>query len=289
MFMPRRIDHLVVAVHDLDEASTFYQRLGFQVGARNRHPWGTENRLVQFGSSFIELITVGEDAAIPPHGEGSFSFGAFVRDYLAKREGLAMLVLDSDDAKADAASFAGNGIGSFEPFFFERRGRRPDGTPTHVAFTLAFARDEAAPQAAFFVCQQHYPENFWNPQFQRHDNKAADVAAVAFVAPDPERHRAFLAAFTGSDPEQIVDHDLSFPLRGARLDVMTPDDAAEVFGSVEVDPEQPSLAAFSVRVEDIGRQGRWLDAAEVPYQHIGSRIVVPASAAFGVAIAFEAT
>lgn len=287
--MPRRIDHLVVAVHDLDEASTFYQRLGFQVGARNRHPWGTENRLVQFGSSFIELITVGEDAEIPPHGEGSFSFGAFVRDYLAQREGLAMLVLDSDDAKADAASFAQKGIGSFEPFFFERRGRRPDGTPTHVAFTLAFARDEAAPQAAFFVCQQHYPENFWNPEFQRHDNKAVDIAAVSFVAQDPERHRGFLAAFTGSDPERIVDRDLSFPLRDARLDVMTPDDAAEVFGSVEVDPDQPSLAAFSVRVEDIGRQARWLDAAEVPYQHIGSRLVVPASAAFGVAIAFEAT
>ena len=65
--MTRRIDHLVVAVHDLDQAGSFYQRLGFQVGARNRHPWGTENRLVQLPSSFIELITVGEGAAIAPH------------------------------------------------------------------------------------------------------------------------------------------------------------------------------------------------------------------------------
>jgi hypothetical protein len=287
--MPRRIDHLVVAVRDLDAASSLYQRLGFQVGARNRHAWGTENRLVQFGSSFIELITIGEGATIAPHADKSFSFGAFLRDYLAQREGLAMLVLDSDDAKADAGVFAQKGIGSFEPFHFERRGRRPDGSPTQVAFTLAFARDAAAVQAAFFVCEHHFPENFWNPAFQRHDNKAADIAAVAFVAPDPEQHAAFLAAFTGADPERVVDRDLSFPLRGARLHVMTPDDAAEVFGSVEVDPAEPSLAAFSVRVEDMGRQGRWLDAAEVPYQHIGSRIVVPASAAFGVAIAFEAT
>ena len=43
--MTRRIDHLVVAVRDLDEAGRFYERLGFQVGARNRHPWGTENRI----------------------------------------------------------------------------------------------------------------------------------------------------------------------------------------------------------------------------------------------------
>ena len=46
--MTRRIDHLVVAVRDLDGAAAFYERLGFQVGARNRHPWGTENRIVQF-------------------------------------------------------------------------------------------------------------------------------------------------------------------------------------------------------------------------------------------------
>ncbi|MFC4173761.1 VOC family protein [Microvirga sp. GCM10011540] len=287
--MQRRIDHLVVAVHDLDEASSLYQRLGFQVGARNRHPWGTENRLVQLQSSFIELIALGEGAEIPPHEEGRFSFGAFLRDYLEQRQGLAMLVLDSGDAEADARAFAESGIGAFEPFFFERRGRRPDGTPTQVAFTLAFARSEAAPQASFFVCQHHFPENFWNPEFQRHDNKAVDIAAVAFAAPEPQRHADFLAAFTGSEPRRVADRDVSFPLKGAHLDVMTPDDAAEVYGSVEVDPAQPSLAAFSVRVEDIGRQGRWLDAAEIPYQHIGSRIVVPASAAFGVAIAFEAT
>ncbi|HEV2564408.1 MAG TPA: VOC family protein, partial [Microvirga sp.] len=133
--MTRRIDHLVVAVHDLDQAASFYQRLGFQVGARNRHPWGTENRIIQLPGSFIELISVGERAAISPHQASAFSFGAFVQDYLQDREGLAMLALDSRDAKADAALFAERGIGSFEPFHFERTGRRPDGSETKVAFT----------------------------------------------------------------------------------------------------------------------------------------------------------
>ena len=67
----RRIDHLVLAVHDLEAAAALYTKLGFQVGARNRHPWGTENRLVQFGSSFIELITVGQNPeTIAPHQPG---------------------------------------------------------------------------------------------------------------------------------------------------------------------------------------------------------------------------
>jgi catechol 2,3-dioxygenase-like lactoylglutathione lyase family enzyme len=287
--MIRRIDHLVVAVRDLEEAASVYQRLGFEVGARNKHPWGTENRLIQFQSSFIELISVGEGVEIAPPRPDEFSFGAFVQEYLAHREGLAMLVLDSADAKADAKFFAEKGIGAFEPFFFERRGRRPDGSPIQVAFTLAFTRDENAARAGFFVCEHHFPENFWNPEFQRHDNKATDISVVALAAPEPARHEAFLAAFTGANPSQPADHDLSFHLRQGQLDVMTPDDAGEAYGSVEVDLDQPSFVAFAVRVSDLRRQARWLDAAEIPYQHIGSRLIVPASVAFGVAIAFEAT
>ncbi|MFL5194255.1 MAG: VOC family protein [Microvirga sp.] len=287
--MTRRIDHLVVAVHDLDQAGSFYQRLGFQVGARNRHPWGTENRIVQLPSSFIELITVGEGAAIAPHRASAFSFGAFVQDYLRDREGLAMLVLDSQDAKADAALFSESGIGSFEPFHFERSGRRPDGSETKVAFTLAFTSAENSPKAGFFVCQQHFPENFWNPEFQRHDNKATQISSVTLAAPSPERLRSFLRAFSGVQPASPDGDDLSFRLGESHIDVLTPDDAAEIYGSVEAELDQPSFVAFAVRVEDIHRQAQGLDSADIPYQHIGSRLIVPASAAFGVAIAFGPT
>jgi catechol 2,3-dioxygenase-like lactoylglutathione lyase family enzyme len=287
--MTRRIDHLVVAVHDLDQAASFYQRLGFRVGARNRHPWGTENRIVQLPGSFIELITVGEGAAIAPHRASAFSFGAFVQDYLRDREGLAMLVLDSQDAKADAAQFSESGIGSFEPFHFERSGRRPDGSETKVAFTLAFTSAENSPKAGFFVCQQHFPENFWNPEFQRHDNQATQISSVTLAAPSPERLRTFLSAFTGVQPASPDGDDLSFRFAESHIDVLRPDDAAEIYGSVEAELDQPSFVAFAVRSEDIHRQAQRLDSAEIPYQHIGSRLIVPASAAFGVAIAFEPT
>jgi catechol 2,3-dioxygenase-like lactoylglutathione lyase family enzyme len=285
--MARGLDHLVVAVRDLDAAARFYAALGFQVGARNRHPWGTENRLVQFPGSFIELITTGEGGEIVPHGAGRFSFGAFVSDYLAEREGLAMLVLDSRDAAEDAQLFAQAGIGAFEPFFFERHGRRPDGSETQVAFTLAFARDPEAPGVGFFVCQQHYPENFWNPAFQQHPNGATALVGAAMAAPDPERHRGFLAAFTGAEPTSPSGADLSFRLSRGRLDVTTPDDAAEAYGSVDVDPQRACLVAFSVEVPDIKRQAGALSAEGIPFQRFGTRLVVPSSAAFGVAIAFD--
>jgi catechol 2,3-dioxygenase-like lactoylglutathione lyase family enzyme len=287
--MPRGLDHLVLAVRDLDAAARFYERLGFQVGAQNRHPWGTENRIVQLAGSFLELITVGAGARIEEHGKRRYSFGAFVRDYLERREGLAMLVLDSENAPGDATLFAQAGLGDFEPFFFERKARDPQGAEVPVGFTLAFAQDADAPLSGFFVCQPHRPENYWNPEFQRHPNGALALSAVAYAVPNPEAHRAFLATLTGAIPARPGGHDLSFPLERGRLDVMTSDDAAEIYGSVEVEPHSACFVAYAVRLAEAEAQAHRLDAAAVPYQRIGSRLVVPASAAFGVAIAFEPT
>jgi hypothetical protein len=154
---------------------------------------------------------------------------------------------------------------------------------------LAFTSAEDSPKAGFFVCQQHFPENFWNPEFQRHDNKATQISSVTLAAPSPERLRSFLRAFSGVQPASPDGDDLSFRLGESHIDVLTPDDAAEIYGSVEAELDQPSFVAFAVRVEDIHRQAQGLDSADIPYQHIGSRLIVPASAAFGVAIAFEPT
>src|SRR5271155_5191374 len=119
--MPRAIDHLVIPAHDLAAQTTLYRRLGFQVGARNRHPWGTENHIVQFDGFFLELIGLGEgfeaSAAVP----GVFSFAGFVADFLSRREGLAMLVLRSADAEADRRDFAAKGLGDFRGFEFARK------------------------------------------------------------------------------------------------------------------------------------------------------------------------
>ena len=60
MMAGRGLDHLVLGVRDLEADAAFCEALGFTVGARNRHPWGTHNRIIQFPGSFLELITVGE-------------------------------------------------------------------------------------------------------------------------------------------------------------------------------------------------------------------------------------
>lgn len=270
----RRIDHLVLAVRDLDAAAGTYERLGFRVGQRNRHPWGTENRLIQFGSSFLELITVGDGTAIPPHAPGRFSFGAFVRDYLGHREGLAMFVLDSPDAEADAAEFSRLGIGDFEPFFFERKGQRPDGSTTRVAFSLAFTMDPTLPLASFFVCQQHEPDSFWNADFQKHRNGATNVVEVTLDVPDPHRHSEFLSRFCGAPALGSGEDGVTVALRSA--------------GRLRAARENGSRAfeAFAVAVPDLRQQARLLGEAGIAFRETANRLAVAETDVFGVRVEF---
>lgn len=266
----RRIDHLVLAVHDLTAAASWYERLGFQVGARNRHPWGTENHVIQFGSSFLELITVADPDLIPAHAPGQFSFGAFVRDYLSEREGLAMFVLDSADAQADAAAYARAGIGDFRPFTFERTGRTADGTETHVAFSLAFAVDDLVPDAAFFTCQQHYPGAFWSPALQRHPNGATNVSSVSLAVESPVEHVDFLRAFTGVPAK----HD-------GRLFLLAADGALRVEASTTT-----GFRGFTVAVDDLENTSAQLTADQVPFLRHPDRIAISPDDGFGTLIEF---
>jgi catechol 2,3-dioxygenase-like lactoylglutathione lyase family enzyme len=283
---PRGLDHLVIGVRDLDAAGAFYEKLGFTVGARNRHPWGTENRIVQFPGAFLELITVGDSGAIPEPVEGRFSFGAFVRDALERGEGMSMLVLESSDAKADNAAFQAAGIGAFEPFFFERKALRPSGEEVRVAFSLAFADDRAAPECGFFVCEQHEPQNFWNPAFQQHANGASGLSAAILVTDEPERHRAFLAAFSGGAEIFDGNEDFVVDLPRGRIDVLDFEAAEAIYHAVP-DPTPARFLGFCVSAPDLDVVADRLSVCGIPFARGEERLVVPAEAALGCVIAFE--
>lgn len=283
--MTRPIDHLVLTVRDLDHAGEFYSRLGFQVGKRNRHPWGTENRIVQFPGTFLELITVGEGAAIQDHRDGVLSFGAFVRDYLFKHEGFAMLVLASKNAKADKSAFDKAGIGGFETFYFERKGVRPDGSPVDVAFSLAFARDALNANNGFFVCEQHKPQNFWNEKAQVHPNGTKRLASVTMLAHDPSDHAEFFSHFTGIRAFSSTSAGLRFDTDHGEIEVLSVPAYQFEYG-ISAPRDNPSLAAFTINVDDLGKVEARFKMEAILYRRHRDAVVISPEHAFGVAIRF---
>jgi catechol 2,3-dioxygenase-like lactoylglutathione lyase family enzyme len=285
--MPRGLDHIVHAVRDLDAAAELYRRLGFNVGARNRHAWGTHNHLVQLPGFFVELLTVAEPDKLGTDGFSAL-FGTFNRLFLKDQEGLSLLILESQEAAADAAAFRTAGVGVSDVMHFEREGRRPDGTTVKVGFSLAFARDSKAPAIGFAVCRQHFPENFWNPAFQQHPNTAAAVAGVVLVADNPSDHHIFLSAFSGVRDLSATSSGITAATPRGDIRIMTPAAFRSHFGSDPPDVSHGArLAAVQLRVRDRAALTSTLNANGVAFSTMmGSTIVAPRTA-MGTTLVFE--
>jgi len=286
--MPRGLDHIVHAVHDLDAAVELYRGLGFTVGARNRHPreWGTQNHIIQLPDTFIELLAVTAPEGIAPHRPRHFSFGAFNRDFLERGQGLSMLVLKGGGVK-DAEDFRRSGVGDFELYDFEREGKRPDGATVKVAFSLAFARDAGAPDAGFFTCQQHYPENFWNPAFQKHANGATGVPGVVAVANEPSRHRDFLERFAGAPSAACDDGFVIVTPRGA-IEMIEPAGFLRRYGVIGPEVSRGArLAALRFAAKGASLPEGAPKIAGLAGLDAGNAVVIRADDAMGAVLVFE--
>jgi catechol 2,3-dioxygenase-like lactoylglutathione lyase family enzyme len=284
--MPRGLDHIVHAVRDLDAAAALYRGLGFTVGARNKHPWGTHNCIVQFPGVFIELLTLAEPDKLGTDGFSKL-FGAFIGDFLKRDQGLSLLILESRDARADEAAFRAAGIAASEGMSFEREGRRPDGTAVKVGFSLAFADDKRAPDIHFATCRQHYPANFWNPAFQKHTNSVTGIAGVVLVAHEPARHRDFMQSFAGAAALAAGDGFTIATPRGA-IEVMTPAAFLHRFGVPAPDVARGArLAALRFAVADPSLLQGLPEEAGMGGLYAGNATVIGWQDAMGAVLVFE--
>jgi len=286
--MTRGLDHVVHVVRDLAAAAAVYERLGFQVGAENVHPWGTKNRLVQLPRFYIELLWIPQAAKLPAPSRRFYSFGAFNREYLqACGEGLSSLALQSSDPRAEAAEFERAGFGGFEVLDFARMAKRPDGRETEVAFSLAFARDPASPHAGFFTCLQKTPERIWFAELQRHQNGANAASAAVLVADNPTDHHIFLEAFSGARDVRATSLGLRIETPRGEILVYDPRAFVDAFGGEAPKEEGLRLAALVFQVGDLAAARKWLESSGLAPRYLHNRLVIGPSGARGAVIAFE--
>jgi len=274
--MSRGLDHIVHAVHHLDAAAAFYRRLGFTVGARNQHPCGIHNHIVQLPGFFVELLMVAEPDKL---GADRYSalFGTFNRIFLKAREGLSFLMLESQDTDADARDFDAAGIAVSPMMQFERDGPWPDGSKRGAGFSLAFARDAVAPDIGFATCRQHRPENFWNPSLQLHANGTSAIAGAVIVAENPSDHHIFLSAFTGARELNATSSGVTAHTPRGHLAIMDPAAFRSHFGVAPPDIAAGArLAALRFTVRERDTLIAALEAGSAPHiLHMGHVVIAP--------------
>jgi len=157
------IDHVVVAVADVNVAAEPWERLGFRLTPRMEHAGaGTANRVLMVGSSaanavYVEFLEVHDPALATAPGLDHY------RDVAAAGGGFARLMLSVDSTAPTAAALAAAGITSSFREVFRDDGSRigsvltpADGAPLgleigFIAYDLpADARFESRSQSGLF-------------------------------------------------------------------------------------------------------------------------------------------
>ena len=224
----RAIDHIGIASRDLPALAAQYEALGFTLTplAHHQDHMGTSNRLVQFsGGNFIELLTVDRPETMLPHSPGFMGFGQFNHDYLAKREGMSLVIFQTRDTAADLANWKAKGLDVYDQFNFERFATLPDGSRVTVRFELGFVTSPAIPDVLFYVCHNKAEEHFWKPEFQAHANGADEITGISICAEDPAAAARFIGAlFDGEVTKTDIGHSVACDAH--RIDVAPADAVA---------------------------------------------------------------
>lgn len=167
------IDHILIAVEDLEKAMEVYRRLGFQVLVGGEHPQvGTHNALVPLADgSYLELVGVRK-----PELAQQFPFGQQVLEAIARPNRLVGFALESADVNGDVQAIRDRGLTMAKA---PPGGRvRPDGQ--QVSWRTAHPEDPRLP----FLIQDTTPRSLRVPPSPDGLNGSTQVGWVEVGAAD---------------------------------------------------------------------------------------------------------
>ena len=176
------LDHVGIAVRDLDAAASQFERLGFQLTPRGYHTLpagpdgtralvGTGNNCAMLEQGYIELIGI-TDAR----------YSGRLRSDLDRYEGVHIVALGTQDSGATIRSLRQSGI-SADARFLERPIEHRGSTELARFEIIEFA--DAVPELYTFAIHHATPEALWKPELLVHPNGAKTLERITIAVSDP--------------------------------------------------------------------------------------------------------
>lgn len=172
------VDHVVIAVRDLDQSAKLWEGLGFTVSPRGLHSaiLGTANNTIMFQDDYLELL------GVVANTERNNS----TRSFLKEREGIERTAFTAHSADKGAAEIKAMGYEPVGPIYFSRPVPLPEGKTGEAKFSVfRWPLDQRPGGMAIFACQHHTRETVWLPELMKHANGAVAIEAIEIVAADP--------------------------------------------------------------------------------------------------------
>lgn len=268
------IDHLVIAVRDLDQARDAYSRLGFLPTPRGHHTeLKSANHTIMFADGdYLELMAL----------EGEHPFTAAYADFLRVREGLASVSLKTGDARDAHARLTLDGLDPRDPIDF---GRPVEGVGT-ARFTVTPLPPGTLPGGGAFLCEHHTRDAVWRPDYLKHDNGALGIAALVVASDDPDGTAALYARLFHAPVEAVGPVRL---VKAGTAQVVVAPPSAIAWGW-SADPllqrPRPLLAGVVIRVTDYATAQQALQRSKFPVVGGNGVLRVNSTHAAGVMLAF---
>jgi catechol 2,3-dioxygenase-like lactoylglutathione lyase family enzyme len=189
------LDHVVIAVHDLDAAAKVYSALGFVVTPGGRHPGGTQNSIVSLSEgAYLELIAP-YDVNLPG--------GKHMAERLERGEGALSAGLQVASAEGAVRDLTAAGLKVHSPRAGTILKSGETQAPT-LWWTVGF-EDEVAARPMFLI-QYIRPV----PPGTPHPNSAFVLSALLVCVGDIEKATAAYKAIG-----HVIDREIPMPEFGA--------------------------------------------------------------------------
>lgn len=217
--MITRIDHVVIGVRDLDQAVADYTTLGFNVVPGGTHTGGlTHNALVGFADgSYFELI-----AFVDPDTRADHRWW----DAIAAGEGVIDFAVATDDAAAEAARIAGEGLANDGAVDGGRQ--RPDGQQVGWRNLVV---PGAVPAAGPFIIEDRTPRELRVPSGPdaMHPGGFQAIDGLTVVVDDLQAARRLYTVLLDDDDNEVEPSVAGgaaayrFPAGDQWVELVTPD------------------------------------------------------------------
>ena len=246
------LDHVGIAVRDLERAADLYRRLGFTLAERGYHTQpsaqpggapervGTGNYCMMLRHGYLELIGITDPAL----------YQGRLRADLARYEGLHIVALGCDDARAAGAELRRNGATATEI----RTLNRPieeRGASGLAAFAIIELMADL-PEAYFFAIQQLTPTLLWQPHLLDHANGAQSLRRVTVCVDDPAELAARIGRLLGIAVQAQAPGACLVPLGPDAIHIVDPAELERRYPGI-TPPPLPWVAGITLGVVDPSR------------------------------------
>ena len=279
------LDHIGIAVANLDAGEAQFQRLGFQLTPRGYHTLpppapgaerprtGTGNHCAMLRRGYLEIIGITDPA-----------YQGRLRADLARYEGLHLVAFGTEDAAATASALLGAGFEAAQPRILERpieeRGK------TQLArFDLVDFPEKLLPEGHFFAIHHGTPDLLWKPGLTTHPNSVTGLEMVTVAVVDPADFARRLGRCLGTEPEP--GDGLLFRLAAGKVRVVDGGWIARHLPGKT--PALPYIAGIGLATADMGKAADLLKRNGVDHARKPDAVIVAPAQACGAFIEFRAS